>query len=101
MSTSWCRTRGLFTDYTSHRFWPGHQLIAQGTAVANPDAHYIVTQSIICFSYAADCRLAGEVVYHGADMTIRECPLEELITVEEAREKLLPRIKSVEAIALK
>ena len=89
---------GLMTDYISHRFWPGRKLMeAQGIDLPNPDGNYVVEQSIICFfPYDRNALLAGEVVYHGADMKIRECPPEEFISVDEAREKLLPLMKSPE-----
>ena len=90
---------GLMTDYISHRFWKGAQLQAQGVAVEDPAKFYIVSQSIICFfPYNSDALLAGETVFHGADMKVRPCPPEEFITVAECREKLLPRMKSVEQI---
>lgn len=90
---------GLMTDYVSHRFWKGSHLQAQGVAVDDPDKGYIVNQSIICFfPYNSDAILAGEIVYHGADMKVRPCPPEEFITVAECREKLLPKMKSVEQI---
>ena len=94
---------GLMTDYVSHRFWPGDKLKEQGVELSHgPDAHYIVSQSIICFfPYNRDALLTGEVVYHGADMQVRHCPPDELITVEEAREKLLPRMKSIDEIQLR
>jgi len=90
---------GLMTDYVSHRFWKGSYLQAQGVAVDDPTGAYIVSQSIICFfPYNSDAILAGETVYHGADMSVRLCPPEEFITVAECREKLLPKMKSVEQI---
>ena len=94
---------GLMTDYVSHRFWPGDKLKEQGVELSHgPDAHYIVSQSIICFfPYNRDALLTGEIVYHGAEMKVRHCPPEELITVEEARQKLLPLMKSIDEIRLR
>lgn len=94
---------GLMTDYISHRFWPGDKLKEQGVELSHgPGAHYIVSQSIICFfTYDQDALLKGEIVYHGVDMKVRHCPPDELITVEECREKLLPLMKSIEEIRLR
>jgi hypothetical protein len=90
---------GLMTDYVSHRFWQGSHLQAQGVEVNDPTKGYVVSQSIICFfPYNGDAILTGEIVFHGADMKVRRCPPEEFITVAECREKLLPRMKSVEQI---
>lgn len=91
--------QGLMTDYISHRFWKGVHLQAQGVAVEDPAKNYIVSQSIITFfPYNSDAILIGETVYHGADMKVRICPPEEFITVEEVREKLLPKMKTIEQI---
>lgn len=90
---------GLMTDYVSHRFWKGSHLQAQGVAVEDPKKLYVVSQSIITFfPYNSDAILTGETVYHGADMKVRVCPPEEFITVAECREKLLPRMKSLDQI---
>jgi hypothetical protein len=94
---------GLMTNYISHRFWPGHKLQAQGVVLSDgPNAHYIVSQSLNnFFPYNEHGILKGEIVYHGADMHIARCPPEELITVEECRERLLPLMKSADEIRLR
>jgi hypothetical protein len=90
---------GLMTEYTSHRFWPGKNLMASlGIDLPNPDGHYIVRQKLVnFFTYDEHALLMEERVYHGADRTIDPCLPEELVTLEEARQKLLPRLRSVES----
>ncbi|MGQ7932492.1 hypothetical protein [Paraburkholderia sp. D1E] len=93
---------GLMTQYVSHRFWPGDKLAAlEGKDIYGKDSHYIVSQTLInFFTYNENGILTGEIVYHGADRSVRLCAPEELITLEEARERLLPGLRPVESFAL-
>src|SRR6266436_2006635 len=93
---------GLMTQYVSHRFWPGDKLAALGgKEVYEAHRHYIVRKTLInFFTYNDMGLLSGETVYHGADRTVSVCPPEELITVEEVRERLLPRLRPIESFCL-
>lgn len=88
--------RGFMTEYISHRFWPGSLLEAQGDEIDDPHAMYLVTLTqAMAWPYDDQARLMEERVYRGADRTIRKCLPEEIITIQECREKLLPKLPPV------
>lgn len=87
---------GLYTEYVSHRFWPGEILAAQGDDVSDPDAMYMVTLTqAMYWPYDDDARLIEERVYRGNDRKVVRCAPDEVITVQECREKLLPLLRPV------
>ena len=87
---------GLYTEYVSHRFWPGKILAAQGDDVSDPDAMYMVTLTqAMYWPYDDDARLIEERVYRGNDRKVVRCAPDEVITVQECREKLLPLLRPV------
>lgn len=86
---------GFMSEYKSHRFWDGLALQSVVDATLDPNAKYIVSQTLITFfTYNDRGILTGERVYHGTDREIRFCEPGELITVQECLEKLLPNIES-------
>lgn len=92
---------GMMSQHVNRRFWPGSSLLQIGVEVDEPDAHYLVTQSMcMFFSYNEKAILTGEFVYNGADKKITKCDPVEFITLEECREKLLPLINSIEEISI-
>jgi hypothetical protein len=87
---------GLYSEYVSHRFWPGRILAQQGDDVDDPDAMYEVTLTQAMFwPYDDQARVIEERVYRGNDRKVRRCPPDEVITVQECREKLLPLLRPV------
>jgi hypothetical protein len=87
---------GFLTEYINERFWPGWLLREQGDDIDDPQAMYIVhlTQAMY-WPYDKEARVIEERVYRGGDRTIRKCPTDEVITVAECREKLLPLLRPV------
>ena len=82
---------GFLTEYVAHRFWPGWVLRKNGEDIDDPDAIYLVSNTqAMWWPYDELGRVREERVYRGADRTVRKCDPEEVITAEEAREKLLP-----------
>ena len=87
---------GFMTEYVTHRFWPGHCLREQGDDIDDPAAIYLVSNTqAMWWPYDQYGRLREERVYRGNDRTVHKCTPDEVITVEEAREKLLPLIPPV------
>jgi hypothetical protein len=87
---------GLYSEYVSHRFWPGKVLAQQGDDISDPDAMYEVTLTqAMYWPYDDEARLIEERVYRGNDRKVRRCPPEEVITMQECREKLLPLLRPV------
>jgi hypothetical protein len=83
---------GFITEYMSHHFWPGQSLRAAGRDIDDPSATYLVsTPLVVAWPFDERLRVAGERAYSGPS-TIRKCDPAEVITVEEAREKLGPLI---------
>jgi hypothetical protein len=87
---------GFMTEYVSNRFWPGSLLRSQGDDIDDPDSVYLVsmTQAMV-WPYDERARVIGERVYRGSDRKIRKCSPEEVITMEECREKLIPVLPPV------
>ncbi|WP_201832565.1 hypothetical protein [Microvirga zambiensis] len=82
---------GFMTEYVTHRFWPGWLLRKMGDDIDDPEAFYIVTNTqMMWWPYDDLGRLREERVYRGADRSLRKAHPDEVITIEEAREKLLP-----------
>lgn len=83
---------GFLTEYVGHRFWPGSVLQRNGEKdIDDPKATYLVSNTqAMWWPYDEMGRVREERVYRGADRTIRKCDPAEVISVEEAREKLLP-----------
>jgi hypothetical protein len=85
---------GLYTEYVSHRFFPGKILAAMGDSIDDPDAIYMATLTQSMFwPYDSEARLVEERVYRGNDRKIRRCDPDEVITVQECRDKLLPLLR--------
>jgi hypothetical protein len=83
--------QGFLTEYTSNRFWPGKLLRDLGDEIDDPEATYLVTMSqAMAWPYDDQARLIEERVYRGRDRKIRKCVPEEIVTVQECRERLLP-----------
>jgi hypothetical protein len=84
---------GLYAEYISHRFFPGQVLVAQGEAVDDPNATYLASLTQAMFwPYDNEARLVEERVYRGNDRTLRRCEPDEVITMQECRDKLLPTL---------
>lgn len=84
---------GFSTEYKSHRFWKGALLKAQGDAIDDPEATYLVSMTqVMIWLFDDKARMQEERVYRGADRSVRKCDPAEVITVEECREKLMPQI---------
>lgn len=82
---------GFLTEYVTHRFWPGHRLRDMGDDIDDPNATYLVSNTqAMWWPYDDIGRLREERVYRGADREVRKCDPAEVISAEEAREKLLP-----------
>lgn len=87
---------GFMTEYISHRFWPGKLLRELGDDIDDPDATYLVSLSqMMHWPYDEHARVIGERVYRGSDREIRKCEPQEIITMEECREKLIPVLPPV------
>jgi len=87
---------GLYAEYVSHRFWPGKILAAQGDDIGDPDAMYMVTLTqAMYWPYDDDARVIEERVYRGNDRKVVRCEPDEVITVQECRDKLLPLLRPV------
>ena len=88
--------QGFFTEYVSHRFWPGALLASLGDDIDDPDAIYLVTHTqMMSWPYDEAARLRAERVYRGSDRKIAKCKPEEVITMQECRDKLLPTLPPV------
>lgn len=87
---------GFLTEYVVERFYPGWVLREQGEDIDDPNATYLsrLTQ-MMYWPYNEKVQLMEERVYRGNDRTIRKCVPEEVITVDECREKLLPLLKNL------
>lgn len=87
---------GFYTEYKSHKFVRGHYLrTTKGVDV--PDGWFVASQTMMMYwPYDARCRMVEERVVYGADLEIRPCPSEDLVTLEEARAKLLPLLVPIE-----
>jgi YD repeat-containing protein len=81
---------GLATEATFNSYARGH-VIPYG----DPDGHYLVRQRIAMhWTYDPHGRLVGVHVYEHCDLTdVRPIPVEDFITVGEARERLDPLIR--------
>lgn len=87
---------GFLTEYISHRFWPGKLLRSVGDDIDDPDAMYLVSMTqAMYWPYDERARVMEERVYRGADRKIRKCRADEVITMQECREKLLPTLPPV------
>jgi hypothetical protein len=92
---------GFSTEYKSHRFWKGSLLQAQGDDIDDLDATYLVSMTqVMIWLYDDKARMQEERVYRGSDRSLRKCDPAEVITVQEAREKLMPQIPAVEECSL-
>jgi len=88
---------GLFFEYVNNRYYKGAALLALGEQVPDPEADYLVSHTNSMFwPYDERCRMIGEHVYRGRDRTLRQIPASEVITVEDCRRHLLPRIPPLE-----
>lgn len=87
---------GFMTEYVSHRFWPGSLLRANGEDIDDAQATYLVsmTQSMY-WPYDDQARVIGERVFRGSDRVVRKCHPDEVITMQECREKLIPTLPPV------
>lgn len=82
---------GFLTEYVTHRFWPGWLLRKLGDDIDDPNAVYLVSNTqAMWWPYDELGRLREERVYRGGDRTVKKCHPDEIITLEEAREKLMP-----------
>lgn len=83
---------GFLTEYVTHRFWPGRVLRRLGEKdIDDPEAIYLVSNTqAMWWPYDELGRLREERVYRGADRRLRKCDPAEVVTLEEAREKLMP-----------
>lgn len=87
---------GFMTEYVSNRFWPGELLQALGDDIDDPQATYLVSMTqAMYWPYDERARVVAERVYRGSDRVIRKCEPDEVITMEECREKLLPSLPPV------
>ena len=87
---------GLFTEYVSHRFFPGEYLKRLGDSIDDPAATYLVSLTQAMFwPYDDQARVIEERVYRGNDRKLRRCDPSEVITMQECREKLLPLLRNV------
>jgi len=87
---------GFMTEYVSNRFWPGSLLRANGEDIDDPQATYLVsmTQSMY-WPYDDQARVIGERVFRGSDRTVRKCQPEEVITMQDCRDLLIPHLPPV------
>ncbi|MGE4239994.1 hypothetical protein [Ramlibacter sp.] len=87
---------GLYTEYVSHRFFPGKVLLAMGDSIDDPDATYMATLTQSMFwPYDEEARLVEERVYRGNDRKLHRCEPDEVITMQECRDKLMPLLRPV------
>lgn len=87
---------GFYTEYVTHRFYRGETLMEQGVTVDDAAAVYLSSNSqMMYWPYDNDARCAGERVYRGADRVIRKAHPDEVITIDECRDKLLPGLPAV------
>ncbi|MDP7705906.1 MULTISPECIES: hypothetical protein [unclassified Mycobacterium] len=83
---------GFASEAIFNRFMPGSMVPDFVDSSADPGKFYIHRQLIaMIWPYDERGRLAGEHVYeHAHSSQLIEIPADEYITIEEAREKLLP-----------
>ncbi|APZ50805.1 hypothetical protein [Salipiger abyssi] len=83
---------GFASEAVYHTFMPAEAAIAKGYEVDDIDATYVEDRwTCMLWPYSADGRMMGEHVYT-AKGELRKCPPDEVITMEEAKEKLTPMI---------
>jgi hypothetical protein len=81
-------SESIFNTYTPGRSVPD----------GNPEKFYIMRYALaMMWPYDGDGRMIGEHTYSGGVHEFREIPEEEFITVDEAREVLLPRLRPLPA----
>ncbi|WP_347269727.1 hypothetical protein [Rhizorhabdus histidinilytica] len=88
---------GFSSRATFQIFMPGAMALHFGAPVAGDqldDIFIQTTDRIMVWDYSEDCRLKGENIWVGGG-TFRRCPPEEVITIEECNELLIPLLDKV------
>lgn len=81
---------GFAVESNFHRFIPGKVMAAEGAAVDDEDATYLVSYpQVMVWAYTPDGLMLGEHVY-GHSRTVTKLPPEDVITPAEAVEILTP-----------
>jgi hypothetical protein len=84
--------RGFISEYMSHRFFPGSVLRGFGDDIDDPDAIYLTsTPVMMIWQFNDQLILEQERSYRGSARTVVKCAPEDVISVDECREKLVPR----------
>jgi hypothetical protein len=87
---------GFMTEYVSHRFWPGNLLRPLGDDIDDPEAIYLVSMTqAMYWPYDERARVIGERVFRGSDRKVRKCKPEEVITMQDCRDHLIPVLPPV------
>ncbi|MDM0066989.1 hypothetical protein [Variovorax sp. J31P207] len=90
---------GFSSEATFNTFLPGWIAASRGAEIDDLGATYIATAKYAMhWPYDAQARLIGERVYMGG-FTYRKCPPNEVLTMDEVRETLMPRIEEARALA--
>lgn len=91
MVSDWGFTSEAFFD----TYYRGYTLIEDGIEVDKPEGFYVVRQKyVMLWPYDERGRMIGEQVYENrAFFEIKEIAEEDYITLEEARERLMPLLR--------
>jgi hypothetical protein len=92
---------GFTSDSVFNSYSTGQALQARGVPVGNPDGYYILKQGIVMvWPYDESGRMIGEHVYENqAIRELVEIPAEDFLTIDDAREYLLPMLRPLPVAA--
>lgn len=80
---------GFASEALYHIFMPGRAAAENGYEIDDPSATYIETKWVsMIWPYDDQGRMIGERVYPAPTGTVRKCPEDEVLTVEEVRATL-------------
>lgn len=97
----WVDDWGFASDSDFVTYQRGHNLIDKGFQVEDPDGYYREIQHfVMIWPYDEQARLIGERVYEDKPLhRIERITREEFITLDDARERLLPLLRPLPELA--
>jgi hypothetical protein len=92
---------GFTSDSTFHTYQRGHDLIGKGIEVDDPQGYYIEKQHFaMILPYDERGRMIGEHVYENKVLhDVVQIPVEDYVTLEDARARLLPMLRPLPVFA--